>query len=98
MDKELLLKYIKEDDQSLLALDGLKYGIYYKGSYWTGSTPLESFKSLYSNYPRFRLKKNETLLPVYRMVERIPGIFCVDIIAFNYSLNEIKELRKKIKA
>lgn len=95
--RETLLKMIAEDDQGLLAIEGVKYGVLHKGSYWTGSTPIEAIRTLINNFPRFKLKKNESFLYVTKLIESIPGIWGSDFDSdlFKYSVEDLKRIRGK---
>lgn len=97
LNREWLLKIIAEDDLGLLAVEGVKYGVMYKGSYWTGSTPIEAIRTLINNFPRFRIRKSQSFLYVSRLIESVPGLWVSDFGAdlFKYTVEDLKRIRNQ---
>lgn len=58
----------KNDDLNLLSkLDDL-YGVSYKGSYWTGTGPYQALESFFTNFPRYRITKEITVIKLDRVI------------------------------
>lgn len=71
-----------------------KYGIMYKGSYWTGSTPAEAVKTLLNNFPRFRFKKNDQYIWVAEIEEIVSGLWISTFSPFHkFTREQVKEIK-----
>lgn len=97
MQAETLEQIIKDDDQGLLNVEGVSYGVYYQGSYWTGGSPAQALVRLFQEFPRYRISKE---LAVYK-INRHAGTNCVsrcyESKGFLYTVEELRSLRAKTR-
>lgn len=97
MNEKTLRDLLKFDDQGLLSIEKIKYGIYHKGSFWTGGTPAQAIVNLFEQFPEFRITKELIVseLDIFGNGALIGTKYLAK--PFIYSKNELKFLRATMR-